>query len=110
MSSRISGGDRDELLSAIAQDEYSQGEYSVEEVNSNILKRVLLIFAITIISLVGVIFIKNSIYYKSRQVNAMYMEYLTLQEENRTLHWDLESINHNKLLLQNEWTLQHIAQ
>ena len=43
------------------------------------------------------IYIKNSIYYKSRSINQLYIKYQTLKEENKQLQRELETLYFNQV-------------
>ncbi len=52
----------------------------------------LLIFCITIIIYVPKIYVRNNIYYVSKDINKLYAHYISLQEENKFLAQQLEDM------------------
>ncbi len=53
---------------------------------------VLLIFCIAIIIYMPKIYIRNNIYYVSKDINKLYAHYISLQEENKFLAQQLEDM------------------
>ena len=58
---------------------------------------VLGIFMALVLVFAPQIYIKNSIYYKSRSINQLYIKYQTLKEENKQLQRELETIYFNQV-------------
>jgi len=66
-------------------------------------KQSLLIVLIISASLLGLylpkIYIKNNIYYTSRNINKLYSHYISLKEENRALYTQLEDMKFQNQIL-----------
>jgi len=66
-------------------------------------KQSLLIVLIISSSLLGLylpkIYIKNNIYYTSRNINKLYSHYISLKEENRALYTQLEDMKFQNQIL-----------
>jgi cell division protein FtsL len=66
-------------------------------------KQSLLIVVIISASLLGLylpkIYIKNNIYYTSRNINKLYSHYISLKEENRALYTQLEDMKFQNQIL-----------
>jgi cell division protein FtsL len=66
-------------------------------------KTTIIIVGIIFISLLGLylpkIYIKNNIYYTSRNINKLYSHYISLKEENRALSAQLEDMKFKNQIL-----------
>lgn len=66
-------------------------------------KQTLIIVSIIFISILGLylpkVYIKNNIYYTSRNINKLYSHYISLKEENRALAAQLEDMKFKNQIL-----------
>ncbi len=62
----------------------------VEELSSKLLLSIFLVIFTILILILPKIYLKNEIYYKSRDISKLYNEYSILKEENRVLKQKLE--------------------
>ena len=73
-----------------------------KELSTDIYFIVVGIFFLLILVFSPLIFIKNNIYYKSRDINALYIDYLSLRDENLQLKRELESIYFKQHIILNK--------
>ncbi|NPA73266.1 MAG: hypothetical protein GXO12_00985 [Epsilonproteobacteria bacterium] len=81
-------------------DEVEKGiKRRVEELSFRLLLSVILVLFIVLILILPKIYLKNEIYYNSREISKLYNEYSILREENRVLKQKLEYINFKNQVL-----------
>lgn len=86
--------DKKELL-----EEYDAEQYREKNLDFRFLLLVYLSMSVALLVVLPKIYIKNQVYYISRDINKLYSEYSILQEENRYLKQKLESIRFKNQVL-----------
>lgn len=86
--------DKTELL-----DDYDEEQNREKNLDFKFLILVYLALAVASLIVLPKIYIKNQIYYISRDINKLYSEYSILQEENNYLEQKLESIRFKNQVL-----------
>ena len=77
--------DKEQLLK-----EYEKLEFSERNLSATFLLVTYLLIALGLLLFLPKIYIKNKIYYTSREINKLYREYSTQKEENRYLKQKIE--------------------
>lgn len=86
--------DKKELL-----EEYDAEQHREKNLDFRFLLLVYLSITVALLVVLPKIYIKNQVYYISRDINKLYSEYSILQEENRYLKQKLESIRFKNQVL-----------
>lgn len=87
-------GDKNELL-----DQYDAEQKVEKNLDFRFLLLVYMVIFVAFLVILPRIYIKNQIYYMSRDINKLYGEYSILKEENRVLKQNLENIRFKNQIL-----------
>jgi cell division protein FtsL len=86
--------DKNELL-----DEYDAQQKVEKNLDFRFLMLVYMVMFVAFLLILPKIYIKNQIYYMSRDIHKLYSEYSILNEENRVLKQNLENIRFKNQIL-----------
>lgn len=86
--------DKNELL-----EQYDAGQKVEKNLDFRFLLLVYMAMFVAFLVILPKIYIKNQIYYMSRDINKLYGEYSILKEENRVLKQNLENIRFKNQIL-----------
>jgi len=86
--------DKNQLL-----DQYDAEQKVEKNLDFRFLLLVYMVIMVAFLLILPKIYIKNEIYYTSRDINKLYGEYSILKEENRVLKQNLESIRFKNQIL-----------
>ncbi|WP_263833083.1 hypothetical protein [Sulfurospirillum oryzae] len=87
-------GDKNELL-----EQYDAEQKVEKNLDFRFLLLVYMVMFVAFLVILPKIYIKNQIYYMSRDINKLYGEYSILKEENRVLKQNLENIRFKNQIL-----------
>ncbi len=87
-------GDKNELL-----EQYDAEQKVEKNLDFRFLLLVYMVMFVAFLVILPRIYIKNQIYYMSRDINKLYGEYSILKEENRVLKQNLENIRFKNQIL-----------
>ncbi len=74
--------------------EYEEIEFSERNLNLSTLLVAYLLIALALLIFLPKVYIKNKIYYTSRDINKLYREYSTQKEENKALKKKIEYLKY----------------